>query len=102
MIRRPPRSTLFPYATLFRSPDSSETALGGHAVMAVGYDDSSSRLLARNSWGTDWGMGGYFSIPYAYVANHNLADDFWAIQSINLSASNYFQQFAYLSSGKKS
>src|SRR5258707_1875827 len=23
MIRRPPRSTLFPYTTLFRSPDSS-------------------------------------------------------------------------------
>src|SRR3712207_7481345 len=24
MIRRPPRSTLFPYTTLFRSPDQSE------------------------------------------------------------------------------
>src|SRR2546425_8366054 len=24
MIRRPPRSTLFPYTTLFRSPDPSE------------------------------------------------------------------------------
>src|SRR5256885_8047165 len=24
MIRRPPRSTLFPYTTLFRSPDRSE------------------------------------------------------------------------------
>src|SRR2546429_5838648 len=27
MIRRPPRSTLFPYTTLFRSPDRSD---GGH------------------------------------------------------------------------
>src|SRR5256885_11114260 len=26
MIRRPPRSTLFPYTTLFRSPDSLEDA----------------------------------------------------------------------------
>src|SRR3712207_8228893 len=26
MIRRPPRSTLFPYTTLFRSPDASEEA----------------------------------------------------------------------------
>src|SRR2546421_4295929 len=25
MIRRPPRSTLFPYTTLFRSPDDMET-----------------------------------------------------------------------------
>src|SRR5438270_2018234 len=27
MIRRPPRSTLFPYTTLFRSPDSQRRAL---------------------------------------------------------------------------
>src|SRR3712207_9196600 len=26
MIRRPPRSTLFPYTTLFRSPECQETA----------------------------------------------------------------------------
>src|SRR3712207_7278380 len=26
MIRRPPRSTLFPYTTLFRSPNESDTA----------------------------------------------------------------------------
>src|SRR5690348_17558143 len=26
MIRRPPRSTLFPYTTLFRSPESSSAA----------------------------------------------------------------------------
>src|SRR2546422_4001342 len=26
MIRRPPRSTLFPYTTLFRSPDPSRSA----------------------------------------------------------------------------
>jgi C1A family cysteine protease len=63
-------------------PDSSETALGGHAVMAVGYDDASSRLLARNSWGTGWGMGGYFTLPYAYVADNNLADDFWTIRLV--------------------
>src|SRR5260221_10173949 len=27
MIRRPPRSTLFPYTTLFRSPDEAEELL---------------------------------------------------------------------------
>src|SRR3712207_9332464 len=31
MIRRPPRSTLFPYTTLFRSPAAAETE-GGSAV----------------------------------------------------------------------
>src|SRR5262245_65371671 len=29
MIRRPPRSTLFPYTTLFRSPDGASLATGG-------------------------------------------------------------------------
>ena len=63
-------------------PDSSETALGGHAVVAVGYDESSRRLLVRNSRGTGWGIGGYFTMPYAYVADNNLADDFWTIRLV--------------------
>jgi C1A family cysteine protease len=63
-------------------PGVSEMVLGGHAVMAVGYDDKSSRFLARNSWGLDWGMGGYFTMPYAYLADNNLADDFWTIRLV--------------------
>src|SRR2546430_12811584 len=37
MIRRPPRSTLFPYTTLFRSPESvlPPAVLDHHAVIAV-------------------------------------------------------------------
>src|SRR2546425_10592198 len=34
MIRRPPRSTLFPYTTLFRSPDDPTAQLWG-AIAAV-------------------------------------------------------------------
>src|SRR2546422_6377235 len=39
MIRRPPRSTLFPYTTLFRSLDFShqvDTAAAGHRVVEHG------------------------------------------------------------------
>src|SRR3712207_6872352 len=32
MIRRPPRSTLFPYTTLFRSPDGAPTTAGDDGV----------------------------------------------------------------------
>src|SRR5256885_13100507 len=35
MIRRPPRSTLFPYTTLFRSPVRPPQGDGGGAVQAV-------------------------------------------------------------------
>src|SRR5438128_4239801 len=34
MIRRPPRSTLFPYTTLFRSPNLTPFADGGFVVSA--------------------------------------------------------------------
>jgi len=61
-------------------PKRGERALGGHAVMAVGYDDTQQRFLVRNSWGEDWGMKGYFTMPYKYVADRNLSDDFWTIR----------------------
>ncbi len=54
-------------------PGPGEQVLGGHAVLAVGYDDAEQRLLAKNSWGEAWGKKGYFTIPYAYVTNTNLA-----------------------------
>src|SRR3712207_8028807 len=36
MIRRPPRSTLFPYTTLFRSVDVLALLLGGDRLVLVG------------------------------------------------------------------
>ena len=61
-------------------PQPGERVLGGHAVLAVGYDDTTNRVLVRNSWGASWGMGGYFWLPYNYVGNRALADDFWTIR----------------------
>src|SRR5436190_8806520 len=37
-------------------PGWAEPPVGGHAVMAVGYDDARQWLLVRNSWGAAWGM----------------------------------------------
>jgi C1A family cysteine protease len=60
-------------------PGPNEQVLGGHAVMAVGYDDAAQRFLVRNSWGDGWGMQGYFSLQYAYLTTHGLASDLWVI-----------------------
>src|SRR3712207_7185572 len=38
MIRRPPRSTLFPYTTLFRSVAGLVVGLLGHALVLAGGD----------------------------------------------------------------
>ena len=63
-------------------PDTaSESLLGGHAVLAVGYDDALGRFRVRNSWGDKWGDHGYFTLPYGYLTDRGLASDFWTIRS---------------------
>jgi C1A family cysteine protease len=64
-------------------PRAGEKVEGGHAVMAVGYDDTQHRFLVRNSWGPGWGMKGYFTMPYAYLLDDNLSDDFWTIRVVD-------------------
>jgi C1A family cysteine protease len=63
-------------------PSTAEQVIGGHAVLAVGYDDATRRFTVRNSWGKDWGKGGYFFMPYSYLLDDNLAADFWTIRGI--------------------
>lgn len=63
-------------------PRPNETLEGGHAVLAVGYDDAHQWFLVRNSWGPAWGMKGYFTLPYAYLLDDNLSDDFWTIRAV--------------------
>jgi C1A family cysteine protease len=63
-------------------PAAGEKVVGGHAVAAVGYEDSTQQFIVRNSWGTGWGIKGYFMMPYAYLTSSNLADDFWTIQTV--------------------
>ena len=63
-------------------PKARETLLGGHAVLAVGYDDATSRIVLRNSWGTDWGRTGYGTMPYDYLLDDGLSDDFWTVRLV--------------------
>jgi C1A family cysteine protease len=57
---------------------STEQMLGGHAVCIVGYDDAAHTFLVKNSWGTTWGMAGYFTLPYAYFnPKMGLVMDMW-------------------------
>jgi C1A family cysteine protease len=63
-------------------PRFGERAVGGHAVMAVGYDDARQWFVVRNSWGAGWGMKGYFTMPYAYLLQGGLSQDFWTIRLI--------------------
>lgn len=63
-------------------PTPKEQLLGGHAVLAVGYDSPTGRFIVRNSWGDSWGDKGYFTLPFEYLTNPDLADDFWVIRVV--------------------
>jgi C1A family cysteine protease len=63
-------------------PGKDERSIGGHAVLATGYDDRRQRFVIMNSWGAGWGDKGYFTLPYAYLTSDGLADDFWTVRRV--------------------
>jgi C1A family cysteine protease len=63
-------------------PYKGEKVVGLHAVLAAGYDDKARRFIVRNSWGSEWGMKGYFTIPYEYLLDSKISHDFWTIQFV--------------------
>lgn len=79
-------------ATVFESFESADVArtgvvpmptgrpLGGHAMVCVGYEGD--RFLVRNSWGAAWGQRGYCTMPYEYLLDEGLSDDFWAVRAV--------------------
>jgi len=64
---------------ILNMPGVDEQVVGGHCVLVVGYDDANGRALVRNSWGTAWGINGYFWMDYGYF--QDLVSDMWTIRS---------------------
>jgi C1A family cysteine protease len=71
------RTGVMPYPNTKR-----ERLLGGHAVLIVGYNKTKKVLIARNSWGTNWGDKGYFYMPFDIISP-SMSDDYWIIKSVN-------------------
>src|SRR2546430_5678584 len=67
MIRRPPRSTLFPYTTLFRSPRFA--ANGGECK-----DQLAANELNWPCTGNNWGRGAA-AVNNAALTSYHLADE---------------------------
>lgn len=63
-------------------PSLEDKPVGGHAIKSVGYDDSKECLIVKNSWGTNWGLSGYFYLPYWYITTPDAAADFWVIKLV--------------------
>ncbi len=59
-------------------PRKGEKMEGGHAVMAIGYDDTRRVFIIKNSWSKEWGDNGYGYLPYDYILK-GLSADFWCL-----------------------
>jgi C1A family cysteine protease len=53
-------------ATL-QSPAKDQSPSGAHALCLIGYDLDRRVLLCRNSFGEEWGLGGYFWMTFEYA-----------------------------------
>lgn len=63
-------------------PGPNDSQDGGHAVVCCGYDDEKKLFVIHNSWGTEVADKGYYYMPYDYMTNTDLCEDFWTIRDI--------------------
>ena len=56
--------------------------VGLHCVTVIGYDEACGRFLIENSWGSEWGDGGFFGMPYELFANPNCVVDAYAWEKL--------------------
>jgi len=62
-------------------PSRKEKSIGGHGMCMVGYDLKNKLFLAKNSFGSNWGAGGYCWIPFDYIRQE--AYDIWTFDVPN-------------------
>lgn len=62
-------------------PTEFTYSLNYHAVLIMGYDNSTNSFLIKNSYGPTWGDNGYAWIPYAYVNSY--ASERWCFDISN-------------------
>ncbi len=70
----------YPSCLNFDDPnDPFDKYIGGHEVLIVGYNDAAKTYKCLNSWGENWGDKGFFTIPYSYIHEPQLAQEFVVI-----------------------
>jgi hypothetical protein len=57
--------------------------LGGHCIILIGFDDDKKYYKFINSWGPKWGDNGFGYLPYDYIKNIRLSNEFYIIKNIS-------------------
>jgi hypothetical protein len=63
-----------------KPPGPGETILGGHALLAAGYDLAADTFDIPNSWGPEYGIDGWCKFDSSYIADSR-SGDFWIIET---------------------
>lgn len=64
-------------------PERNDSVIGGHAVLIVGYDNTTRLFKFKNSWTEKWGDHGYGYLPYSFYLNGDMFD-LWSIHKSEL------------------
>jgi hypothetical protein len=71
-------SFMHPAANGYIQANPTGTALGGHATALLAAKRSERRFLCANSWGTGWGVGGYYWLDFDHFLT-KARSEAWAI-----------------------
>lgn len=73
-------------------PTKFKNFVGGHAVEIVGWNNEEEYILFKNSWGYEWGNGGFFRMPYSIF--DKVVWDIWTSLDLpeELPVDNYYER----------
>jgi hypothetical protein len=71
----------FSYSSGVYQKTAGSALAGYHCICVIGYDDNQQCWIIKNSWGSNWGDGGYCKIKYGQ--SDILIDSTWAFYSVD-------------------
>jgi hypothetical protein len=52
---------------ILKEVDADDNVAGGHETCLYGYDKNQAILYGMNSWGTDWGISGFYQMHFSSI-----------------------------------
>ena len=62
---------------------------GGHCVQVIGYSETDQCWICKNSWGTSWGVGGFFKIAYNDMRMGGRFYPMYGVRDVRLPAAGW-------------